>query len=120
MGKKVNVKDLTDAKVQAEFTDDQAFKTINDGKKDKDDKILMKALEGATDADIKGPRRLLADFQEIIAVSQRPSWLAGLMRTLPASSLRGSVQESAKQTLMQGSIASAGRIRVCRSAIAGF
>ena len=53
MGKKVNVKDLTDAKIQAEFTDDQAFKTIKDGKKDKDDKILMKALEGATDADIK-------------------------------------------------------------------
>ena len=53
MGKKVGVKDLTDAKVQAEFTDDQAFKTIKEGRKDKDDKILMKALEGATDADIK-------------------------------------------------------------------
>ena len=53
MGKKVNVKDLTDAKVQAAFTDEQAFKTIKDGKKDKDDKILMKPIEGATDDEIK-------------------------------------------------------------------
>jgi cytochrome c6 len=53
MGKKVGVKDLTDAKVQAEFTDEQAFKTIKDGKKDKDDKVLMKPVEGATDDDIK-------------------------------------------------------------------
>ena len=53
MGKKVNVKDLTNAKVQAEFTDAQAFKTIKEGKKDKDDKILMKPLEGASDEDIK-------------------------------------------------------------------
>ena len=53
MGKKVGVKDLTDAKVQAEFTDAQAFKTIKDGKKDKDDKVLMKPIESATDDDIK-------------------------------------------------------------------
>ena len=54
MGQKVNVKDLTDAKYQASFTDEQAFKTIKDGKKDKNDKILMKPLEGATDDEIKG------------------------------------------------------------------
>jgi mono/diheme cytochrome c family protein len=53
MGKKVNVKDLTDAKYQAEWTDAQAFKTIKDGKKDKEDKVLMKPLEGATDDDVK-------------------------------------------------------------------
>jgi cytochrome c553 len=53
MGKKVNVKDLTDAKIQAEFTDEQAFKTIKEGKKDKEDKILMKAIEGASDEEIK-------------------------------------------------------------------
>lgn len=53
MGKKVNVKDLTDAKVQAAFTDEQAFKTIKEGKKDKDDKVLMKPLEGASDDEIK-------------------------------------------------------------------
>jgi cytochrome c6 len=53
MGKKVGVKDLTDAKVQGAFTDDQAFKTIKDGKKDSEGKILMKPAEGATDDDIK-------------------------------------------------------------------
>src|SRR5215217_1973404 len=53
MGKKVGVKDLTDAKIQAEFTDEQAFKTIKEGKKDKEDKVLMKPIEGATDDEIK-------------------------------------------------------------------
>lgn len=53
MGKKVGVKDLTDAKVQAEFTDEQAFKAIKEGKKDKEDKVLMKPIEGATDDEIK-------------------------------------------------------------------
>src|SRR5436305_14566046 len=41
MGKKVNVKDLTDAKVQADFTDAKAFKDIKEGKKDKEGKVLM-------------------------------------------------------------------------------
>ena len=53
MGKKVGVKDLTDAKYQGGFTDEQAFKTIKDGKKDKEDKVLMKPIEGATDDEIK-------------------------------------------------------------------
>jgi cytochrome c553 len=53
MGQKVGVKDLTDAKVQAAFTDDQAFKTIKDGKKDSEGKILMKPAEAVTDDDIK-------------------------------------------------------------------
>jgi hypothetical protein len=64
MGKKVGVKDLTDAKVQAEFTDDQAFKTIKDGKKDKEDKALMKPLEGATDDEIKGLVKLSREFKK--------------------------------------------------------
>jgi len=53
LGQKTGTKDLTDPKVQAAFTDEQAFKTIKDGKKDKDDKIQMKPLEGATDEEIK-------------------------------------------------------------------
>ena len=53
MGKKVNVKDLTDAKFQASFTDEQAFKTIKEGKKDQEGKVQMKAIEGATDDEIK-------------------------------------------------------------------
>ena len=53
MGQKLNIKDLTDAKVQGEFTDDKAFKSIKEGIK-KDDKTLMKAAEGLGDEDIKG------------------------------------------------------------------
>src|SRR5690349_14582847 len=64
MGAKVGAKDLTDAKVQAAFTDDQAFKTIKDGKKDKDDKVLMKPLEGATDEEIKALIALSRSFKK--------------------------------------------------------
>ena len=53
MGKKVGVKDLTDAKVQAELTDAKAFTAIKDGLKDKDGKVQMKPIEGATDDEIK-------------------------------------------------------------------
>jgi mono/diheme cytochrome c family protein len=42
MGRKLGVKDFTDAKVQAELTDDAAFKAVKEGQKDKDDKTLMK------------------------------------------------------------------------------
>ena len=53
MGKKVEVKDLTDAKVQGEFTDDKAFKAIKEGIKD-GDKVKMKPAEGLSDDEIKG------------------------------------------------------------------
>ena len=53
MGKKVGARDLTDAKVQAELKDEQAFKAIKEGLKDKEGKLQMKPIEGATDADIK-------------------------------------------------------------------
>src|ERR1043166_997247 len=52
MGKKLGAKDYTDAKVQAEIKDDAAFKAIKEGLKDKEDKVLMKPLEGATDEEI--------------------------------------------------------------------
>jgi cytochrome c553 len=52
MGKKMEVKDLTDAKYQASFTDDQAFKSIKEGIKD-GDKTKMKPAEGMSDDDIK-------------------------------------------------------------------
>ncbi len=54
MGQKLEIKDLTDAKVQAEFTDEKAFKSIKEGIKDKEGKIKMKPAEGLSDADIKG------------------------------------------------------------------
>ncbi len=53
-GKKANVKDLTDAKYQASFTDEQMFKQIKEGLKDKDGKEKMKAFGGSlSDEDIK-------------------------------------------------------------------
>ena len=54
MGKKLEILDLTDAKTQEKFSDDQMAKTIKEGVKDKDGKIRMKPAEGVTDADIKG------------------------------------------------------------------
>jgi len=53
LGQKTGAKDLTDPKVQAAFTDEQAFKTIKEGKKSPDDKVQMKPLEGVTDEEIK-------------------------------------------------------------------
>ncbi len=52
MGKKLEIKDLTDAKYQASFTDEQATKAIKEGIKD-GDKTKMKAAEGLTDDEIK-------------------------------------------------------------------
>ncbi len=52
MGKKLEVKDMTDAKVQAAFTDAEATKAIKEGIKD-GDKTKMKPAEGLTDDDIK-------------------------------------------------------------------
>jgi len=54
MGKKLGVKDYTDAKVQAELKDDAAVKAIKEGLKDKDGKVLMKPAENLSDSDIKG------------------------------------------------------------------
>jgi cytochrome c6 len=42
MGKKVDVKDYTDAKVQADLTDEKAVKTIKEGVKDDKGKERMK------------------------------------------------------------------------------
>ncbi len=44
MGKKLSIADLTDAKVQAKFTDEQAFKAMKDGLKDESGKTTMKAV----------------------------------------------------------------------------
>jgi cytochrome c553 len=53
MGQKLGIKDLTDAKIQAEATDEVAFKAIKEGVKDKEGKQTMKAAEGLSDDDIK-------------------------------------------------------------------
>jgi cytochrome c553 len=53
MGKKLGIKDHSDAKVQAEMKDADAFKAIKEGLKDKEGKTLMKAAENLTDDQIK-------------------------------------------------------------------
>lgn len=53
MGKKLGIADLTDPKVQANFSDDQAVKAIKEGIKDKEGKLAMKPIEGLTEADAK-------------------------------------------------------------------
>jgi cytochrome c553 len=52
MGKKVEVKDFTDAKYQASMKDEDMFKAIKEGVKD-GDKVRMKAAEGLSDDEIK-------------------------------------------------------------------
>jgi len=54
MGQKLGIKDLTDAKLQGELKDEQAFKAIKEGIKDNEGKVKMKPAEGLSDDDIKG------------------------------------------------------------------
>ena len=63
MGKKLGLKDYTDAKVQAELKDDAAFKAIKEGVK-KDDKVLMKPAEGLSDDDIKALVQHVRSFKK--------------------------------------------------------
>jgi len=64
MGKKSGVKDYTDAKVQDAMKDDHAFKSIKEGMKDKDDKVLMKPAEDLSDADIKALIAYMRTFKK--------------------------------------------------------
>jgi mono/diheme cytochrome c family protein len=52
MGKKLEIRDLTDAKVQDALKDEQMFKAIKEGVKD-GDKTKMKPTEGVNDEEIK-------------------------------------------------------------------
>ena len=53
MGTKLGCKDYTDAKVQADLKDEEAFKALKEGLKDKDDKTLMKPVQDLSDDEIK-------------------------------------------------------------------
>ncbi len=53
MGHKLDIADLTDAKIQAKFTDDDAFKAMKNGRTDASGKTTMKAIEGLSDDDMK-------------------------------------------------------------------
>lgn len=52
-GEKLEIKDMTDAKVQASFTDDEAFKALKEGLKNSEGKIRMKPAEGLSDDELK-------------------------------------------------------------------
>jgi cytochrome c553 len=52
MGKKIEIKDFTDAKYQASLKDDAMLKAIKEGVKD-GDKTRMKAAEGLSDEEMK-------------------------------------------------------------------
>jgi mono/diheme cytochrome c family protein len=54
MGAKLGVKDYTDAKVQASFTDDQLAKAIKDGVKEGDVTKMKAYGDTLSDAEIKG------------------------------------------------------------------
>ncbi|MBM3880761.1 MAG: cytochrome c [Verrucomicrobia bacterium] len=65
MGKKLDVKDYTNAKVQAEMKDDAAFKAIKEGVKKKGtDTVLMKPTEGVTDEEIKALIAYIRKFKK--------------------------------------------------------
>lgn len=53
IGRKRLINDLTDPAFQAQFTDEQATKSIKLGLKDAKGKVIMEAIRGVTDDDIK-------------------------------------------------------------------
>jgi cytochrome c551/c552 len=53
MGKKLGLKDFSDAKVQAELKDEEMLKAIKEGVKDKEGVVRMKPAEGVSDDDAK-------------------------------------------------------------------
>jgi cytochrome c553 len=69
MGKRSGAKDYTDAKVQAELTDEAAFKAIKEGYKTKDGKEAMKPVEDLSDDEIKA---LVAYKIEFRSAAQLP------------------------------------------------
>ncbi len=64
MGQKLGAKDYTDAKVQEAMKDDVAFKSVKEGMKDKNDKVLMKPAEDLADADIKALIAYMRTFKK--------------------------------------------------------
>ena len=53
MGKKLNAKDYTDAKVQAALKDDDMIKATKEGVKDKDGKSIMKGFADLSADEVK-------------------------------------------------------------------
>ena len=53
IGQKLGVKDLTDAKVQADLKDEAATKAVKEGVKDADGNTLMKPFDALSDDEVK-------------------------------------------------------------------
>lgn len=64
MGKKIGAADYTDPKFQEKVTDQQMFKSIKEGVKDKEGKIRMKPAENVTDEEIKALVKLVRSFKK--------------------------------------------------------
>jgi cytochrome c553 len=64
IGKRLGVKDYSDAKVQSALTDDAAFKSIKEGLKDSDGKIQMKPFSTLSDDDIKALVAYMRTFKQ--------------------------------------------------------
>jgi mono/diheme cytochrome c family protein len=64
MGQKLDIKDMTDAKVQASFTDEAATKAIKEGLKDKDGKLQMKPIEGLSDDEVTALVKLVRTLKK--------------------------------------------------------
>jgi len=64
MGQKFGIKDLTDAKVQAELKDETATKNIKEGLKDADGKTLMKAFDTLSDDEVKALVQYVRAFKK--------------------------------------------------------
>ena len=52
MGRKLSIRDLSDASVQSKFTDEDALKAIKEGVKDKAGKVTMKPIENLAAEDM--------------------------------------------------------------------
>ena len=65
IGQKLGARDYSDAKVQASFTDEDAFKATKEGLKDKDGKIQMKPYgDTLSDDDIKALVAYMRTFKK--------------------------------------------------------
>jgi cytochrome c553 len=63
MGKKLEVKDFTDAKVQEAMKDEEMLKAIKEGVKD-GEKTRMKAAEGLSDDEMKALVKFVREFKK--------------------------------------------------------
>jgi len=64
MGKKLGVRDYSDAKVQADLKDDAAIKSLKEGLKDADGKTQMKPFSDLSDDDVKALVAYMRTFKK--------------------------------------------------------